>query len=75
MTFGQRLVEIRVERNLMPPEAARAAKTVPDQWRKWEGDIQKPKLDTLEAITRGLRLTPDELFYLVTGIRPRTEVT
>ena len=74
MTFDQRLEQIRAARCMTVEEAAEASGASVKQWRKLEGGIHKPNIVTLENITRGLSLTPDQLFYLVTGARPRLGV-
>lgn len=71
MTFGQRLTTLREDRDLTLHEAACACGFDARQWRHWEDELQKPKMDTLPEIVAGLDLKPVDLMWLITGIRPR----
>ena len=66
-TFGQRLTELRLQRQLTIPDAARLVGTEPRVWRGWEGDENKPKLHTLARLDEVLGLTSDEFYLLSTG--------
>lgn len=72
MTFGQRLTTLRESRDLTMSEAAAAAGAPLKQWRKWEDDVQKPQVVTLGSIATGIRMSPSDLWWLVTGIRSRS---
>ena len=60
-SFGQRLADLRRERNLTQYDIADRLNVSPQAVSKWENDLTSPDIDTLLLLAEMFHITTDEL--------------